>query len=277
MSRRERRLTRRQGIGEKIGEAYFATTKGKYELAAAKSLDMDADTLIEALFRPFPSEDDLVARDAVLARCVEIAEARGESRFDGRHVHEWRAELLDRRGPGWFANIGQCGPVKNALEMLATLVLLLLDHPMGQVLRLLTSHKIQCGQLLARLGAVLKNAAWRGKSGGWRRQFTLGARRRSSSGHRSARTSSLSRASSRRSLSGSTARASTPSSSSASASRSTPSDEPADAWSDRQTLPLRLRLRCASSTDDRASGRREAWALYRLRVQNLLLELEVQS
>jgi len=162
--------------------------------------------------------------DIMTARLLELAECLGVTN------EPLRAELERRNGSEFFARVAAMGtPAAEALS----------------------SHKIQYGQLFGRALARARqwaHATWCGLGGGWRRRYTHGGRRRSSSGRACGRTSSSVRAKGQRSSSGGTGRRSTRPSSSGQASRNTRSDEPAARSNGRRTHLHPLSPACAWST-----------------------------
>lgn len=273
MSKRERRPTRRQ-------KRLIDRDRSVVLVAAAgQSLGMEPDEAARAHdvltgVELEPDEVDAVTAAAILVRCCDMLEARGHSHFGEAPIDELRGQVARSWGTEFVSEVAQTGePAAAAALRIASLLLVLLvlfagTGPTAQ-LDSRSSHKIHAVNL-ARALALLKIAAWwRGKRGGWGPRFSHGRARRLRTGRRSARSSSRRPASLPSSSSGSISARTPQPSSSAPASPSTPSDAPADRSSDRHTLPIRRRPPCASSIADRA----EAWATYRLRVQNLLLSL----
>ena len=193
--------------------------------------------------------------DMVEARLLELMELLGDSvksAFPGTtqelvdaaspdRVAAARTMIEQRRGAGFIERIAATG------------------EPARDVVERVTSHKIQYGQLFGRARAFARQwcaAKWSGIRGGWLRRYTHGARRRSSSGRASVRTSSRARGKGQRSSFGGTSARSTRPSSSSRGSRSTQSDEPAGRSSDHHTHRLHLRRSCGSSTSDQRSEAR---------------------
>lgn len=142
-----------------------------------------------------------------------------------------RRLLEQRRGAGFVERVAQMG------------------EPAQDVAMRIRYRKVNFLAALSRARHYGRGAKWSGKRGGWLRRYTHGARRRSSCGRVSARTSSGARGSRQRSSFGGTGARSTRRSSSAPASRSTPSGEPAARSSDRRTHLHPLSPRCAWSID----------------------------
>lgn len=256
--KRERTMTKRQRRNvdlqfEELGEEAHQLVK-----LAAESLGFTPEQLAAA-------ENDVTeASDMIQVRVIEMLD----------HVHGGTtpdsaaalAEIERRRGAGFLQRVAATGKSAKAaaLALLAVVSILATGAVSSARPGAPSSHKIQWGQLCARVAAalrkmardaaLLKNATrWRGTRGGWLQSCARGSRRRSSSGRGVARASWPRQGSWSPSSSASISRRSTRANWSAPGSPSTPSDGPAEPWSVRRTLPSPVSPRCASSIGDSAS------------------------
>ncbi len=210
------------------------------------------------------------AADMIHARMLDMLEAVGRTHYGSSTIEAERAELVARQGAGFLEQVAATGePARKAALRIASVLALLFVFvgalPSGQM-GSVGSHKIHAVNLLARARAAFNDALCRWLCGGSGRVFTGGLRQRAGLGRLLERSSSLSEGRTRRSSFGSILARMTRRRSSSSTRPSTQSD----AQAEKSSVPLGAR-RCASSVRARARRTPEEWALYRLRVQNVLL------
>jgi hypothetical protein len=138
------------------------TPLARLALIAGDSLALSDEQLTDAMnaLSGFNAPDELA--DVLHARLLELVELlSGLPAFANVQVTAERAQLEQRRGAGFVQRVAAMGTPAAAA---------------------LSSHKIQWGQLLARLFAASNNGGWSGTVGAWLLRCTGGSSRHLSSG-----------------------------------------------------------------------------------------------
>jgi hypothetical protein len=210
------------------------------------------------------------AADMIHARVLDMLEAVGRTHYGSSPIEVERAEIIARQGANFLAAVAATGEParKAALRIASVLVALLvfLGAASPGEMSLLGSHKIHAVNFLARARAAFEDALCRWLCGGSGRVFTGGFLQRSRVGRSLERSSSQSEGRPQRSSFGLTLARTMRRRSSSSPRQSSQSDAQAERSSEHFSA-----RRCASSVGARARRTPEDWALYRLRVQNVLL------
>lgn len=258
------------------GRSALRSTWGQLTIEAAWSLRMGARPAaigISVLDGCEPSDaEQQRAADMIHARVLDILEAAGRTHYGSSTIEAERAELVARQGAGFLEQVAATGEPAHRAALRIASVLALVFVFLGALppakMGLSGSHKIHAVNFLARARAAFEDALCTWFCGGSGRVFTGGFRQRSRVGRSVAHSSSPSEGRPQRSSFGLTLARTMRRRSSSSPRPSSQSD----AQAGRSSELLNAR-RCASSVGERSERTPEEWALYRLRVQNVLLSV----